>query len=384
MYPVAAETEPVREVATTYTDRSVVANTCDFSRRGPAPLTLHLMQMAALTAGSADGPMRLARALAGIERYRHFPFRRPATTASVLARAGGSRLLDYGGDGRAVFIVPSLVNEATILDLLPDCSLIGHLKDAGLRPLLLDWGAPGEAETGFGLAGYLRRLGDLARSARQDLGDLTLIGYCMGGTLGLAAAAARPGLFARAAFLAAPWDFHANAARHRALAGQVLPMLPALLSAPTIPPALLQSFFAGLAPEAALGKFGAFSAMAADSPEARRFVALEDWVNDGPPLARDAGLEVLRDWYANNLPGRGKWRPEGIAVRPDAIGGPVFCAVPQSDRIVPPTGALGLAAATPPCRRVRPVSGHVGMVVGARGREQLWRPLTAWLLAAGG
>lgn len=353
-------------------------------RRGPAPLVLHLLQMAALTAGAADGRERLAHALAGIERYRRFPFRRPGTAAAVLARAGGSRLLDYGGDGPAVFIAPSLVNAATILDLLPECSLIGHLQAAGLRPLLLDWGAPGDAEAGFGLADYLRRLGDLAAAARRDAGALTLVGYCMGGTLGLAAAAARPGLFARAAFLAAPWDFHADAAQHRALAGQMLPALPALAAAPTIPHGLLQGFFAGLAPAAALKKFAAFSAMAGDSPEARRFVALEDWVNEGPPLARAAGLEVLRDWYALNLPGRGQWRPEGVLVTPDAFDGPVFSAVPHSDRIVPPAGALGLATGSPPGPLLRPSSGHVGMVVGARGREQLWRPLTAWLLEGKG
>ena len=62
--------------------------------------------------------------------------------------------------------VPSLVNRAHVLDLLPEASMLRWLAAAGVRPLLLDWGWPGEAERGFTLtdlvAGRLERALDAA------------------------------------------------------------------------------------------------------------------------------------------------------------------------------------------------------------------------------
>ena len=53
---------------------------------------------------------------------------------AVLWRGGSARLLDYGGAGRPVLFVPSLVNRAYILDLAPGRSLVRHLAARGRRP----------------------------------------------------------------------------------------------------------------------------------------------------------------------------------------------------------------------------------------------------------
>ena len=48
---------------------------------------------------------------------------------------------------------------------------------------------------------------------------------------------------------------------------------------------------------------------------ARRFVVLEDWLNDGVPLAAPVAREVLSGWYGANTPAAGAWR---LARRPAA------------------------------------------------------------------
>ena len=94
--------------------------------------------------------------LTGLERYRRHPYRRRLTDPPVLWQEGTTRLLDYGPPGAApVLVVPSLINRAYILDLAPGNSLLRHLAGAGLRPLLVDWGRPGEAERGFTLDDYI-------------------------------------------------------------------------------------------------------------------------------------------------------------------------------------------------------------------------------------
>ena len=51
--------------------------------------------------------------------------------------------------------VPSLVNRAYVLDLAPGRSMLRWLAAHGIRPLLLDWGWPGEAERRFTMTDYV-------------------------------------------------------------------------------------------------------------------------------------------------------------------------------------------------------------------------------------
>ena len=51
-----------------------------------------------------------------------------------------------------MLFVPSLINRAYVLDLLPERSMLRWLATRGIRPLLLDWGWPGPLERQFGLS----------------------------------------------------------------------------------------------------------------------------------------------------------------------------------------------------------------------------------------
>ena len=110
-----------------------------------------------------------------------------------------------------------------------------------------------------------------------------------------------------------------------------------------------------------------------------RFVALEDWLNDGVPLPAAVARETLGGWYGANAPARGAWRVAGEAVTPGRLRVPCFVAAPGRDRIVPPASALALAAAIPGAVAHQPASGHIGMVAGARAEAELWSPLLDWL-----
>ena len=55
--------------------------------------------------------------LTGLEHYRHHPYRRTLEDPKVIWQEGTSRLLDYGGHGKPVLFIPSLINRFYILDL---------------------------------------------------------------------------------------------------------------------------------------------------------------------------------------------------------------------------------------------------------------------------
>ena len=253
-----------------------------------------------------------------------------------------------------------------------------------MRPLLLDWGAPGPLEQGFGLTDYIagRLERALAAAVTVTGGPVILLGYCMGGLLALALAQRQPARVAGLALLATPWDFHApGSAAPRALAAS-LPALAPWLATGSLPVDALQALFALPDPFAVLRKYQAFARLDPASAAARRFVALEDWLNDGVALAAPVARECLGGWYGANSPARGAWHVAGAPVQPAAIACPAFLAIPARDRIVPPASAAALAAALPGAVRHEAAAGHVGMVAGRAAETALWQPLAAWFRAA--
>jgi len=332
---------------------------------------------------------RARRFLSGLEAYRRHPYRRAAPRLPVRWRGGAARLLDYGarGHGPAVLIVPSLINRYYILDLLPDGSFVRHLAAAGLRPLVLDWSEPGPAERGLTLGGYIT--GPLAAALTAAVAanagrPVALVGYCMGGLLALAAALLRPADVAAVALLATPWDFHAERQGQARLLGSLVEMLPLLLrDADAVPVSFIQSLFLALDPFLAERKFVRFAGLDPMGAAARGFVALEDWINDGVPLARNVAIECGRSWYRDNAPARGEWRVAGRAMRPETLAVPALAVVPSRDRIVPPCSAAPLAAAIRGADVLRPPFGHIGMMASEKAPAAVWRPIADWLLSSG-
>ncbi|MCZ8147907.1 MAG: alpha/beta hydrolase, partial [Roseomonas sp.] len=208
-------------------------------------------------------------------------------------------------------------------------------------------------------------------------------GFCLGGLLALAAALRRPDRVAALGLLATPWDFHATAgdAARAAAAAVLLPGLePAMGATGALPVDVIQALFAGLDPWGIPQKFRAFARLDPASSRAALFVALEDWLNDGVPLAAPVAREALGGWYGANTTARLAWRVAGAVMDPAALAVPAFLAVPHRDRIVPPASARALAARLPPGATLHEAAaGHIGMVAGTGAEVALWRPLLSWL-----
>jgi len=333
----------------------------------------------------------MANFLDGIERYRHHPYRRRLESGSdapaMLWQQGSSRLLDYGGgttqDAAPVMLfVPSLINRAYILDLSRDRSLMRYLAASGIRPLLLDWGAPLGEERDFGLNEYIAGRLDAALDAALEASGrpIGLAGYCMGGLLAMPAALTRPGDISSLVLMATPWDFHTGAQGE--IIGALNLSLETILSGEGVLPIdVIQALFAALDPLLAARKFSHFAKLAPDSAAARNFVALEDWLNDGVVLSGGVARECLLGWYGDNFPARGRWHVGGTAVHPQRLTQSALNIVPQRDRIVPPESAEPLSALIPQIETWRPALGHIGMIASPRAKRSLWRPLAAWIKA---
>lgn len=353
--------------------------------RALAPALQDADEAALLHALTIEGHRRLGQFLDGVLAYRRDPCVRRPADRPVLWREGTTLLRDYrsGGNESAaprLLVVPSLINRYYILDLEPEGSFLADLAARGYAPFVVDWDAPGGEEQGFDLTRYIagRLEGALDAVRRQPGGPIVVVGYCMGGNLALALALRRQADVAGLACLATPWDFHAEGAAQAQLIGAVGRSMDSLFQVlGEMPVDVLQSLFASLDPLSILAKFRRFAGMERD--HARKFVALEDWLNDGVGLAAPVARECMTQWYGENSTACGRWLIAGEPVRPEGLDLPALVMVPGNDRIVPPKSALGLAQRLPRCEAQTPAAGHIGMMVGGAARAKVWEPLDAWL-----
>jgi polyhydroxyalkanoate synthase len=325
------------------------------------PLFLELVRQV-----SQSDPEVARDALAGLTVYaaaRRASGRQPRPE---VARVAGASLRDYGGDGPPAVLIPSLINPPGILDLDPDVSLASAVARMGRRALLLDWGeAAGRSQ--LDVAGHVS---ELLAPLLSDLGEPpVLVGYCLGGTMAVAAANLIE--CERVVTLAAPWNFARYPDDSRAaLADMWRHSQPAAQSIGALPMEVLQAAFWSLDPQRTVRKFADFGRLEPASPDARRFVELEDWANEGEPLPYPAAQELIEQLFAADWPGSGKWRVGGRVVS-DELAVPILNLTAERDRIAPAaTAPAGESASIP--------AGHVGMVVGS-ARTRLHEALEAFL-----
>jgi polyhydroxyalkanoate synthase subunit PhaC len=320
---------------------------------------------------TAANPARMRRALEGLRRYQEAEREPPPTPPSEVAEVKGAKLRDYEGAGPPVVFVPSLINPPTILDLGPERSLLRWLAGQGRRVLLVDWGWPGNARNNWHIDYHIEAV---LLPLLDSLGEVAdLVGYCLGGTMAAAAAQLRP---ARSLVtIAAPWHFsgYADDPRERIYRLWADGGHDAAKQLGVLPMEVLQSAFWSLDPARTVAKFEAFAEMPSGSEEARAFVTLEDWANDGPPLPGAAAQDLFLEFFRADSPGEGKWWVGDQYMNDARLDLPVLNIVSTSDRIVPAATALGVG------ERLELSQGHVGMVVGSKAKEKLWEPLAAWL-----
>lgn len=362
-------------------------------------------QAAALAPGDLTGALqaeadrRFAAFLNGVEAYRDHPYRRDVTAPAVIWSEGTTQLLSYQNlvapektrntekpkappkapPKVPIVVVPSLINKSYILDLDEETSLLRFLQRQGHPVYLVDWDKPGQQELKFNLDDYIagRLVRIVEKVAAREYRAPVLMGYCMGGLLTLPVPLLRPDIVAGLALLATPWDFHAEGVT------RIGPLLrgfeAAINGVGELPIDLIQTMFFALDPLLVLQKFMRFGLLETESPQARQFVAVEDWLNDGVPLVGPVAQQCFQTWYGENAPAKGTWQVAGMSIDPTCIKSPTLVIVPSQDRIVPPASAAILATQIPGAVRLDPPLGHIGMVVGRSAPQKVWQPLIKWL-----
>ena len=336
------------------------------SSRAPRPLPLFLDLVREV---STRDPELASAALAGLRAYESAPRRERAAPGPEIARVRGAALRDQGGSGPPVVLVPSLINPPQILDLDEHVSLTAAIAHMGRRVLLLDWGKA-DARSDLSIAGHIE---DLLLPLLGEIAEpVALIGYCLGGTMAIAAANHIE--VECVVTLAAPWKFaQYPRASCNALADMWRHSQSAAKQLGALPMEVLQAAFWSLDPTRTVRKFAEFGKLNPASADARRFIELEEWANEGEPLPYPAARALIEELFGNDLPGSGAWRVGGLQVT-DQLSAPALHFTAEHDHIAP-------AVTAPSGARVGIPSGHVGMIVGS-ARHQLHDAMRPFLKRA--
>lgn len=369
----------------------------------PRPLALHLLATSMLLSAAAfpwvsdpehrDAAQRAVRDLAqqmltGLEAYRSLERTTEKKTYKHIWECGSAKLLQIPAapqKGAApVLLVPSLINRYGILDLEADHSFARFLNARGFEAYILDWGPPLGEERAFTVNDYiLRRLYPVLEMLRREKTAPHVIGYCMGGTMAAGALAARDGrrdLARSLTLLAAPWDFHAgDRTLPSRMAAFITAAAPVMEATGTLPVDWIQAMFASVDPLFAFNKFRSFAAMDKTGDSARRFVKVEDWLNDGVDLAAPAARQALEEWYVDNQPRNGVWTIGTGLAEASRIDLPVFVAAAGRDRLVPKESALAIMQQIDACEGMEADIGHIGMMASPRAPGAVWGPVADWL-----
>ena len=317
------------------------------------------------------------------------------TPKSVVWRKNKARLYRYE---RAtpptrrtpVFIVVPLINRSYILDLRPGASLVEFLVDEGFDVFLLDWGIPGDEDRALSLDDLLvRYLGRATRHASEVAGGapLSLLGYCIGGTL----ACCYTALFGEApvpiknlVLFTTPIDFAVAGKFGAWTARHVFPLDLLTSIYPVVPGQIPDMGSKMLNPlPTTVGTYvRLWDRLAEPDFDLAGWQALYRWVNEGVPFPSAAYRQWIRDFYQANKLARGQLSIEGRQVCLDAIRCPLLNVAASADAIAPrtTTGAILRLVGSRDTQELVLVGGHVGTIVGRTARTQLWPRVADWLV----
>jgi len=285
-----------------------------------------------------------------------------------------------------ILLVFALINRPEIFDLRPGNSFVEFLLASGFDVFLVDWGVPDEADADMGLAEFI--CDELHWAVRETLracgtDELTLLGWCIGGTLCAIYCALHPaGAVRNAVLLTTPiepnrslyaswvghdeFDVELIAERYRVVPGSGIDWANKLMKPVTnyltTYRRLFQSILGGNDPR--LGYQG-----------------MAKWVADNPPFPGKAYREWITWMYQENKLVTGGVYLRGQRVDLAQIEQNLLVVTADGDHIAPPAGTIPILelVASEDVTHLERQGGHIGLMAGSKAKQEIWPELADWL-----
>lgn len=312
------------------------------------------------------------------------------TASEVVYQEGLLKLLRYRNDSvkfaEPILICFALVNRPYILDLQDNRSVVRRLLDRGFDVYLIDWGVPDATNHQLRLEDYvcrfLRNVVDFV-CGQTSSPQLSLLGYCMGGTMSTMFTALHPQHVRNLILMATPIDFAGDEGLLNLWAREDYFDVDKLVDAfGNCPGEFLQFVFQLMKPVQNFAeKQLHFSENLDDAAFVDNFVALERWANDSIPVVGETFRQYVKSLYQQNRLVKGQMCLAGEPVRLEAIACPLLLLVAENDHLVPPGSTLALKhhVSSTEVESNSINAGHIGLAVSSKAHRNLWPQAADWI-----
>src|SRR5919199_6950581 len=279
-----------------------------------------------------------------------------------------------------VLIIYALINRPYVLDLLPGNSFVEYLASEGFDVYLLDWGIPGDEDKDMTLGDYI--LDYLPRAVKKVLRtsgseQLTLFGYCMGGTMSAMYASLFPEHLKNLILLTAPAAFPREDIGLYKLFTDTKYLNPGLLADAfgNIPGEMIDTGNRMLKPVTNyVGTYVSMWERIFDEKPMETWLAMNKWVNDGPPFPGQAFKTWIHEFYQQDKLAKGEIELRGRRVALSNIKAPLLNIAGEKDHIctLPQAEATMDLVSSEDKEFFVLDAGHVGLMTGRGAKRGLW------------
>jgi polyhydroxyalkanoate synthase len=313
------------------------------------------------------------------------------TPRREIARRGKARLYRYGGAPRVripLLFIPNLgISRPWIFDLLPGSSFVEYMVDAGFDFYLLDWGVfgPEDDDMSFDdcVTGTLRRMCNTVLDT-SAVGELFVIGYCMGTALTLSLAASRPDLPLRAFVnMAGPVDFSKAGLLARWLDPRWFDVDRLVDTLGSIPPPLIWLGGTLLSPTAAVSAMLDLWSSRGEPRRVDELRAYVKWVREFVGIPGAFFRQWVRDFYQDNALYRGTLVVGGRAAHLETVTCPVLLVTASDDPVAPRESVHALldVVGSRDTAWIEARGSHLSLMMGAEATGRLWPAISRWLVS---
>ena len=286
-----------------------------------------------------------------------------------------------------IMLVFALINRPDIFDLRPGHSFVEHLLGKGFDVYLLDWGVPGAEDADTGLEYYVCDalpwgMREVLRSSGAS--ELTLLGWCMGGTFCVMHAALEGSRSPARNLVLLTTPIDPTESLYHTWVGpdsfdidyvtdncDVIPGVGIDIANKLMKPVTnLWTTYRRLAQNVYDGKADRVA-----------YQAMAKWIADNPPFPARAFREWVTWVYKENRLARGLLRLRGRRADLSGIRQPLLLVTADADHITPPANSvplLDLVQSTDVTHFARP-GGHIGLMAGSKARAEIWPDVAGWL-----
>ncbi len=284
-----------------------------------------------------------------------------------------------------VLLVFALINRPDIFDLRRGHSFVEFLLEEGYDVFLVDWGVPDEEDADVGLDSYVCdelhwAVRETLRASGQD--EVTLLGWCIGGTLSAMYGALHLGPVRNLVLLTTPidttgslyatWvgrpDFDAD------LVADTLPSVPgAVIDVANKLMKPVQSYWTTYR--------RLWESVLEGTARREAYQSMARWVADNPPFAGRAYREWIQSMYQRNQLVAGRLRLRGQRVDLRAIDQNLLVVTAGADHIAPRENTMPLLdlVTSEDVTHFDRAGGHIGLMAGSKARNEIWPDIAEWL-----